>query len=84
MAQLNMRIDEDLKQTSTKILEDLGLDLSGAVRVFLKQVVLQEGLPFDVKLNRPAIDEAIEDLENGNVKTFSSISDLMEDLKNGN
>ena len=40
MAQINVRIDDDLKKESTKILDSIGLDLNGAVKMFLKQVVL--------------------------------------------
>lgn len=43
MAQINVRIDDDLKKESIRILDSLGLDLTSAVKMFLKQVVLQEG-----------------------------------------
>lgn len=44
-----MRIDPPLKEESSRALEDLGLTLSGAVTIFLKAVVREQGLPFEVK-----------------------------------
>lgn len=46
-----MRIDPRLKEESSRVLEDLGLTLSGAVTIFLKAVVREQGLPFEVKMN---------------------------------
>lgn len=44
-----MRIDPQLKEESSRVLEDLGLTLSGAVTIFLKAVVREQGLPFEIK-----------------------------------
>jgi DNA-damage-inducible protein J len=44
-----MRIDPALKKEAMDILKDLGLSLSGAVTIFLKAVVREQGLPFDLK-----------------------------------
>ena len=44
-----MRIEPQLKEESSQVLEDLGLTLSGAVTIFLKAVVGEQGLPFEVK-----------------------------------
>ena len=43
-----MRIEPQLKEESSQVLEDLGLTLSGAVTIF-KAVVREQGLPFEVK-----------------------------------
>lgn len=40
-----MRIEPQLKEESSQVLEDLGLTLSGAVTIFLKAVVREQGLP---------------------------------------
>ncbi|MFR2086268.1 MAG: type II toxin-antitoxin system RelB/DinJ family antitoxin [Bifidobacterium bifidum] len=40
-----MRIDPQLKEESSQVLEDLGLTLSGAVTIFLKAVVREQGAP---------------------------------------
>nr|WP_270305226.1 type II toxin-antitoxin system RelB/DinJ family antitoxin [Bifidobacterium adolescentis] len=44
-----MRIEPQLKEESSRVLEDLGLTLSGAVTIFLKAVVREQGLPFEVR-----------------------------------
>lgn len=49
-ANLYTRIDPELKQQAEYILNSLGLPPSSAITMFYKQVVLQQGLPFDVKL----------------------------------
>lgn len=46
-----MRIDPQLKDEAMKILESLGLNMTEAITIFLKTVVRENGLPFDVKLD---------------------------------
>ena len=53
MGVLQVRVDDNLKSQATEILEKEGLDLSTAVRMFLKKVVLEDGFPFN-----KGIDEA--------------------------
>ena len=50
-ANLCTRIDPQLKEQAEYILNSLGLPPSSAITMFYKQVVLQQGLPFDVQLN---------------------------------
>lgn len=45
---IRTRINSDLKDKATAILEDCGLNMSTALRLFVEQVVINEGLPFDV------------------------------------
>lgn len=47
---LYVRMDPDLKDTAEEILKSLGLSASSAVQMFYRQIVLQRGLPFEVKL----------------------------------
>lgn len=82
----SIRIDSNTKQAATELLNDLGLDLSSAVNIFLKQVVLQGGLPFQVKYPqyKPEVIEAMEEAEklsrNPNTKKYSSFSEALEDI----
>ena len=80
MAQINIRVEEELKEESTKILNELGMDITGAMKIFLKQVVLQEGIPFDVTLKKPGIIQALEDIQKGRVEQFDDIDSLMKEL----
>lgn len=47
-----MRLDPELKDEALQILEPLGLTMSGAVTIFLKAVVREKGLPFEVSLRK--------------------------------
>lgn len=68
------------------MVNELGLDLSSAVNIFLKQVVLQGGLPFQVKYPqyKPEVLAAMEEAEklsrNPNIKKYSSFSEVLEDI----
>ena len=46
MTTLNIRIEDSLKTRAGKTLSGVGLDMSSAVKLFLNQVVIEEGLPF--------------------------------------
>lgn len=45
-----IRLEPGLKEQAELILGQLGIPMSNAVNIFLKQVVMQRGIPFDVKL----------------------------------
>ena len=47
-----IRIDATVKQQATALFDSLGLDMSGAVNIFLRQCILRGGLPFAVELPR--------------------------------
>jgi DNA-damage-inducible protein J len=46
VANLQIRVDDSLKEQAQTVVQGMGLDLSGAVRIFLAQVVKENGLPF--------------------------------------
>lgn len=48
MTTIQVRIDDRTKRASSKILEDLGLDVSSAVKVYLKQIIVTKGIPFPI------------------------------------
>lgn len=49
MANLNIRVDDTLKQQAELIFSDLGISLSAATTMFLKQVVRHNGIPFELR-----------------------------------
>lgn len=49
-ANIYTRVDPETKEQAEAILNQLGIPLSNAIGMFLKQVVLQHGIPFDMKL----------------------------------
>jgi len=81
---LHVRIDPNLKLSAEIILKQLGLSTADAINIFLRQVILNEGLPFPVKLLKPnaetiaAMEEARKISKTG--KGFSTANDLMKEL----
>ena len=51
MSVLQVRVDEDLKNQAAEILDKIGIDLSTAVRMFLKKVIIERGIPFDTRID---------------------------------
>lgn len=54
----NISLDADLKASSQELFSDLGLDLSTAITIFLKQAVRVQGLPFAVSREVPNSETA--------------------------
>ncbi len=78
-----IRVDESSYNNKAKeILNDLGLNYSQAISVFNKMIVLNNGLPFEVKIQNNKTKKALKELENKNGKTFKNIDELFDDLDN--
>ena len=81
-----IRIDENTKQQAVALLEGLGLNLSDAVNMFLKQVILQNGIPFEIKYPelKPEVIEAMEEAKrlsrDPNTKKYSNFSEALEEF----
>lgn len=48
------RVEPEIKEQAEKVLDQLGISMSNAVGMFLRQVVLQKGIPFEMKLPQSA------------------------------
>ena len=86
LTQIQVRIDTKTKTQARKILNDLGLDLSTAVKMFFKQIVRAKTLPLEVRDEngfRPhkavELEEASRDAKK-NPKKFSSVDDFLDDV----
>lgn len=53
---INVQIDSETKKQATSILNELGLSMSTAINLFLKQVIKRDGLPFEVINSKPNYD----------------------------
>ena len=58
---VQFRIEDDLKAQATEIYEKLGLDLSTALRIFLKRSVAVKGIPFSMTLDNNTVVETAGD-----------------------
>ena len=50
MASLNIRVDDDIKTESEKIFNDLGLSMAAAISIYLRTVIRENGIPFELSL----------------------------------
>lgn len=79
-ASVNVRINENIKQHAESILEDLGLSRAVAIDLFYRQIILHNGLPFDLKLNTPPLSTS--DFSPSELKDI--LSRGVEESNNGN
>ena len=64
-------MDKKLKSDAEKVLRDVGVNTSDAVTMFFKQVVIQQGLPFEVRIPNKETRKAIAELEAGKGKVYT-------------
>lgn len=81
---VTIRVDEDLKKQAESLFSELGLNLTTAFNIFLRQSVREQQIPFRVSKNVPnsVTLAAMETSEKGEdlYGPFDSVSDLMEAL----
>jgi len=80
---LNVRIETATKKKASKTLACLGLDMSTAVKMFLQQVIIEDGLPFTPTKNEKQIrakwDAAVADAKKHG-KSFTTAEEMLADL----
>lgn len=81
MANLNIRIDDTLKKQAENVCSELGISLTAATTIFLKQVVRYNGIPFELRAdpfysaeNQKHLLEAKERME----RSGGTVHDLIE------
>lgn len=81
---VTFRVDEEIKKQADALFSELGMSLSTAFNIFLRQAIREQGLPFAVTRQIPnaATLAAIEAAENDEdlYGPFDTVSDLMEAL----
>ncbi|MFM9970037.1 MAG: type II toxin-antitoxin system RelB/DinJ family antitoxin [Burkholderiales bacterium] len=75
------RIEPDLKDRASEVLAACGLNLSDAIRLFLRQVVVQEGLPFEVKTPNAITIAAMKEARSMKRATFGAAQELFDDIE---
>jgi DNA-damage-inducible protein J len=84
MANVNIRVDDKLKQSAESIFQEIGLSMSAATNVFYKQVVRCGGIPFELKTdpfysdsNQAHLRKTISDYEAGlSIPIIKSMAEL--------
>lgn len=85
MATINIRVDNDLKAKCERIFDEIGLGMTGALTIFLKAVVRNNGIPFPLEIPNNETLKAlkeVEDISSGKAKAkrYSSVAELRNDL----
>jgi DNA-damage-inducible protein J len=92
MAQINIRIDDDLKNSAETLFSDLGLNISTAITMFIRQAVRQGSIPFEVTTrvdpfwsenNQAHLRKVIAEYESGKSKRINKTMEELEAMENG-
>ncbi len=90
MATIQIRIDKKTKRSAKRVLSKLGLDMSTAIKAYLKQISASKGIPFRFVTENgltPAEEKAVlkaskEASQGKNIRgPFRSVEELIKDLK---
>ncbi len=84
---LNIRTNKEIKERADKICSELGMNMTTAVNIFLRAMVRENGIPFELKLDMPnsvtvaAIEEGRRIAYDKKHKGYSNMEDLKEALE---
>ena len=84
---ISIRMDADLKARADALFNELGMNLTTAFNIFVRQALREGGIPFAVRLEQPnketvaAILEAERIAKDPSVKGYDDLDDLFADLK---
>lgn len=80
-AMIRARTEKSLKKDTDRIFKALGISLSEAINLFLRQVKLQKGIPFDIKMPNHITLKAMKDVHTKkNLGSASDLDDLFKKL----
>ncbi len=84
---VSFRIDSDLKSQADLLFSELGMNMTTAFNIFLRQSVREGCIPFDITVNTPnaetvaALLEAKQLISNPDIKKYSDVDDALKELK---
>lgn len=84
MAQVNFRIDENIKKSAEQACAEMGLTMTAAINIFLTKVAREKRIPFELsadpfysKRNMEYLESVVKDINSGHAKLIEH--DLLED-----
>lgn len=86
ISNVSFRIDSELKNSADKLFSELGMNMTTAFNIFLRQSVREGRIPFEISLYTPnaetiaAMREAERIAHDPTAKRFASVKELMKDL----
>lgn len=84
---ISIRMDADLKKQADALFSELGMNLSTAFNIFVRQSLREGGIPFDINLGQPnketaaALMEAERIARDPSIKGYTDLDELFADLK---
>ena len=84
---ISIRMDSDLKAQAEALFSELGMNLSTAFNIFVRQSLREGGIPFEIRTERPnketiaAMLEAERIAKDPNVKKYSDVEEALRELK---
>lgn len=82
--QTSIKVDPVAWDSAKEIFKEYNMTVTDAINIFLNRVRLEKGLPFDVKIPSDSFQKSIDEIEKGEVVSYSSddpIAEMMKDLK---
>lgn len=82
---MNIRMDSEVKRQAEALFSEIGMNMTTAINIFLKQAIRENGIPFELKISEPnaytvaAIKEGEKIIESGNAR-FNSADEMFADL----
>lgn len=76
---LQVRIDDSVKKETQEIFQNLGLSMSGAIKLFLNRVIVEQGLPFKMNLERSVTEKNEDNRENNGWDVIKYLESLNSD-----
>ena len=80
MKTLQIRIPDDLRNEANQVLEEIGMDMSTAVRVYLKKIVQTRRIPFALVASPEAVVEEVE-VDAATQTKMNTVADLWEKVR---
>lgn len=68
MATVTARVDENVKKEAETLFKKMGLNMSTAMNLFLKKCILEQGIPFELKVPNEETLKATQKTEDASVK----------------
>ena len=80
-AMIRARTEPDLKEKAEAIFGKLGLNATGAINLFYRQVLLHNGLPFEVRIPNATTRKALADVKAGKVHRSKDLESMFKSLR---
>ena len=80
-ATIQTRVDPEIKRNAQKILNTLNISMSEAISMYLAQIALNKGIPFEIKIPNKLTSKTLKNSENGKgLHKVSNTNELFQEL----